>query len=476
MAPWEDVIPQRPTERSNDQGASKQVSSAQIGIVEGTHTVETLFPEKIGRTSPVEPEVVGLPKPSAELQSKDAEKELAAAETRDKVEAASEPSSLVSGKSPEIPVEAQLINPTIVIAPDTAVTGTPAKANLQSREKLARGLPRGTTKKTRTAGPGMVQHLPIDEASGPIRESFSSLSGLLSRIVRLAFEDCIRRGEKVTGPLSSEFVARGVESTVASVKKSIQRLDQRRILIRTEYKDGRGGWSRYQLHSQIYQELLMTQVQSGQAKVETKLRQLPASGNESNSELPFSAPSGSWTDEWDQVDVSSLASLGFTKTHIRQIASDRKLSPKEVQDSILFYSFDLKVNGKSEQIKGSPINFLMGILRRGAPYTPPENYESPEAAARRTYLTYLQRENAMLQEQQAQLQLLEFEKWRSKTSKSDLLRLLPPHAQNPGRVMDTALKGYFDEHVWPTVSGFGNAAELGDREKIRTQIDQSLSL
>jgi hypothetical protein len=41
-----------------------------------------------------------------------------------------------------------------------------------------------------------------------------------------------------------------------SVKKTIQRLERKQLLIRAEFKSGRSGWTKYRLSESIHQEIL----------------------------------------------------------------------------------------------------------------------------------------------------------------------------------------------------------------------------
>ena len=87
------------------------------------------------------------------------------------------------------------------------------------------------------------------------------------------------------------------------------------------------------------------------------------------------------SEDWLNIDIEPLKDIGFTKTHLEQIASQKLLLPEIVQNSIYAFSFDLVENNKAKELKGQPINFFMGILRKGNPYASPANYESPKDKA-----------------------------------------------------------------------------------------------
>ena len=94
---------------------------------------------------------------------------------------------------------------------------------------------------------------------------------------------------------------------------------------------------------------------------------------------------GNLEGEWLEIDIEPLKKVGFTRTHLFQIASQKKLTPQMAQDSIYTFAFDLENNKKHENIKKDPVNYFMEILRSGQPYAPPSNYEAPQDKARRQY-------------------------------------------------------------------------------------------
>lgn len=176
--------------------------------------------------------------------------------------------------------------------------------------------------------------------------------------------------------------------------------------------------------------------------------------------------------EWLPVDFSPLANIGFTQTHLIQIVRQGKLTPQEVQDSIEFFAFDLNRNGLKPN--GPAINFFMGILRKGIPYTPPENYESSVDEARRKTIEFKARKERERQEQIKQLVELEFTEWRQLLTAEQIAAMVPEYAKRPGQMQDSFLKTHFENEIWPeksaTVPGM-----ITERDAIKREIDKSLS-
>jgi hypothetical protein len=173
--------------------------------------------------------------------------------------------------------------------------------------------------------------------------------------------------------------------------------------------------------------------------------------------------------EWCLIVCFALTEIGFTKNHLSQIAQLGKLTPTEVQDSIDAFAFDLKKNQKANGLKTSPLNFFMGILRKGTPYTPPENYESPEDEARRKYLESKRAQLSRRHAIEKEIVELNFQEWKSTLSGTQR-KELAPHAKIDGSEMqNSTLLDYFLKHVY-------SQQKTASVEVIRRQIDQSLGI
>jgi hypothetical protein len=153
---------------------------------------------------------------------------------------------------------------------------------------------------------------------------------------------------------------------------------------------------------------------------------------------------------WIEVDLNPLLHIGFSQNHIRQIAMQGALTPEQVQDSIRYFAFDLSENGKAKRIKGPELNFFMGILRRGSPYTPPDNYVSEKENALKAILERKKAESERVRQLKEEILDFDFEAWASKLSASEKLQKVPESnfakiGSAPYRAM---LKQYFSENEW----------------------------
>jgi predicted transcriptional regulator len=343
--------------------------------------------------------------------------------------------------------------------------------------------------------PQVEPKLSQSEAKVEPNPSISTLVGLQRDILLNIYNSCREEGSKCSAPISIENLANVSNTTASAARKAIQRIEQKGYITRAQYKDGRGGWTRYKVLDSVYNALLLDETR---AKVEPKLSQTRAkvepelepklrpSVSSSSSFIDLEKFKTTTTSEsetfdnsvnqldpvWSAIDTSPLFEIGFTKAHLIQLARHGKISAEEVQDSIHFFAFDLVRNGKARELKGPPLNFFMGILRKGLPYAPPENFESPEAEARRKYLEGKRRiEEQRLAEEQ-ELKALAFATWRRSLTDVQARDLIPESLRNVPQAFQASLRVYFDEHVYQTLE----AIQANETEALRmTQVSAAIT-
>jgi predicted transcriptional regulator len=355
--------------------------------------------------------------------------------------------------------------------------------------KLSTNLSQTTPKAEKKVEPQLRPQVePIlsqSEAKVEPNQPLLALVGLQRSILSYIYASCRAEGSKTSAPISIENLANASGTTVSAARKAAQRLEGKGFVARGHYKDGRGGWTQYAIPDAVYNALLLEETRAkvepnlGQtrAKVEPKLEpQLRPSPPSSSSFLDSGNLKTTTSDlelfenseirlapEWTTVDLSPLGEIGFTQTHLIQLARHGKLSASEVASSIEFFSFDLRRNGKAKALNGSPLNFFMGILRKGIPYTPPENYESSADEARRRTREILERKEQERQAEEQRIRDLEFAEWSRGLTADELGKILPEYARRPGPVQASALKTHFESQVWPGISAkiFSGADEQG---------------
>ncbi len=265
--------------------------------------------------------------------------------------------------------------------------------------------------------------------------TIETLVGHEKKLLLFINEECRLIGDLITSPITNELIRNSLNCSMNTAKMIIHRLVKKGFIKRHESKKGRGGWTKFGLSKDLYQKLnQITNRQQMDNKWGTQgltqgLTSLSSSSSDLNIYKTTTGEDGvqnqstngffKLSPEWQEVDIEALSSIGFSKHHLIQIARQELLTTDLVQDSINAFAFDLKTNGKEKGIN-SPINFFMGILRKGMPYTPPDNYVSPREAAIRKILEIRKKE----EESAKELKELEFRKWLRETPVEEKKKLV----------------------------------------------------
>ena len=281
-------------------------------------------------------------------------------------------------------------------------------------------------------------------------ESFFSLPTLQKEITIFIHNLCKISRDKKTKPVVIEQIAASCQSTIAAVKKAIQRLEKKKVINRLNFKNGRGGWSIYELANMTFQELLF--LETG-AKLEPNWSQTGAKlGTEVEPQVEPTPPSsssyyiynnkynninqvttkentesieadGDFPIEWKKINYGPLRHIGFSETQLLQLYSKKLNIPEVVQESIYHFAFGLENVEKTKGYK-DPLNVLMGVLRQGHAWIE-TNYESVTDRALRQILEEKQRANEKRVNLHKEIFELEFKNWFTSVSEKKLKELLP---------------------------------------------------
>jgi hypothetical protein len=313
---------------------------------------------------------------------------------------------------------------------------------------------------------------------------FSTLVGGQRRVTLYFYNETVRVRDRITDAMTSGHLAEVCQTTVPNIQNTIKELIKKGIVIRVEFKNGRGGWTRYELSDDIFQQihtmesngklrdiLEKTQRQPGD-KPGDKPRDAPPSSSISSSlnELNTNTRSDTETPtrqskelptEWLQVVWSEeTKKIGFGLNELKQWWQRNYCSPQEAQESIRHFEFQRKNSSPDHPINKNPLNYLMGTMHRSKYFLAPQGYVSPEDE-------FLQKK---LQQQQAALnqkrQLedhhfnIVFEEYFD-TLSAKQIRLLSPQISTP-EGSKAIIHSKFREKYWH---------EIRDSFKNRTNLD-----
>ena len=289
--------------------------------------------------------------------------------------------------------------------------------------------------------------------------SFFELSGHQRNLIEIIYKSCRRLGSKTSPPLSIEYLSKNAQTARGTVKNAILRLQKKGLLLKANFKNGRGGWTQYQLSEKVYQELLQQESdskvvanygQSSSKVVAQPVAQLVASPHSSSKNLNLKN-----TTTMKNVDnfklnhnisiPSELNEIGFQESHLDQILRQTTLDEEHIQESLNHYALDLR-NGSVRAGYGK-LNLIVGVLKKSNAYVS-ESYISEE----QNVLKELAIRSEMLQElksKQNEIELLKkYKAWKKNLTQEKINELVPPNniIEEAGTLQDIQLQSYFEKN------------------------------
>ena len=379
----------------------------------------------------------------------------------------------------------------------------PVKTEAQPGQNPVKETPQKTHEnrnpvKTRSSTRSRFKTNPVKTEAQPGHKikDYKTLVGNDRNVMLALFLDARQHGSLETSMFSRAALAARLGLSYEATRSSIKRLVHFGVLEKVESsKGGPGSWVLVRFTQRVFQGINLTEAQPGQnpvtnpVKTEAQPGHQPGHATPSSSSLIdldqnlktttsepelFEDGRVNLSPEWSAVDFSPLADIGFTQTHLIQLAKQVKLSTAEVQASIEFFAFDLKRNGKGKSLHGSPLNFFMGILRKGIPYAPPENFETEADEARRRTREILERKERERHAEDQKLRDLEFAEWRRGLSEPQAVALVPDAVKDIPRAREASLRSHFDEAIYPGLEAARSGDQDAERAQIRAAIAQSL--
>ncbi|MGK5083520.1 hypothetical protein WDW37_09465 [Bdellovibrionota bacterium FG-1] len=327
-------------------------------------------------------------------------------------------------------------------------------------------------------------------------KDYKTLVGNDRSVMLTLFLDARQHGSIETSMFSRAALAARLGLSYEAIRSSIKRLVRFGILEKVESsKGGPGAWVLVRFSHRVFQEINLTEAQPGQIQVTNPVKTEAQPGHQPGHAVPSSSSfletenlKTTTTSEpelfddgrvqlspdWSAVDATPLAEIGFTQTHLMQLAKHGKLSAAEVGSSIDFFAFDLRRNAKAKAINGSALNFFMGIVRKGIPYAPPENFETAADEARRRTREILERKERERLADEQRLKDLEYAEWRRGITEAQATALVPDPVKDIPRAREASLQNHFDEKVWPEIEVALIGVSESERHQIRAAIAQSL--
>jgi hypothetical protein len=213
-------------------------------------------------------------------------------------------------------------------------------------------------------------------------------------------------------------LAISIETTISAGRKAIQRLEDKGFIVRGSFKDGRGGWTKYELKEEVYKTLLLDNrmaklepnISQSRAKVDTQLEPQPEPSSPcSSSNLNINNTTTTEPDLWLSVPKNLEGRVSIRQ--LRDFVKQNLISAEDLQSSLDGFAYDLE-KGSIRAKNGNPVAILIGAVKSGGyisqSYLSELKSSLADAAKAREEMQQIQAANSTQQLQE------EFESFRAK--------------------------------------------------------------
>jgi hypothetical protein len=195
-------------------------------------------------------------------------------------------------------------------------------------------------------------------------ENVVSISGAQRVVLEFLFEQCIWNNSLATPPITKQQLLTATQLVEDTALSSIRRLRLKQIIDRVAYKDGKAGWSQYQLSEKIYRELLyLKQNEPKSLQTQFKVSPIVSATVSANPSSKIDSNINNNTnlhtnDGLDEIDFSSLEAFSITKS----VIFDFRKNKWEISRSMLESHIERFAKWASESKNTNSIRNLRGLF------------------------------------------------------------------------------------------------------------------
>lgn len=220
--------------------------------------------------------------------------------------------------------------------------------------------------------PKLSQNLSQSSAKVEPKTDFEELVGLQKNLLIHLFEMCVRTGSRITPQVAISNLAISLETTVSAGRKAIQRLEEKGFIVRSSYKDGRGGWTKYEVKEEVYKTLLLSgrneklepNISQSRAKVGTQLEPQPEPTVPCSSSSLKELNNTTTTEEPLWLNIPENLKGQVPVNQIRAMVKAGTIDSEAVEDSLWGFAHDLE-KGLVKSKTGNTTAILIGALKKG---------------------------------------------------------------------------------------------------------------
>ncbi len=290
---------------------------------------------------------------------------------------------------------------------------------------------------------------------------FESLVGHERNLLLLIFRECLRIASLVSPELTLAYISEVLKCTPGTAKSAVGRLVEKGFVSRASSKTGRGGWIKFGISKELYQDLRIRETDSKQVairqqtdskQVAQQVAQRIAEPSSSSRDLLLNKESTTTQlgAELSTLDLSRVQPFGITLSVItRCVELYPLLRPEQLEVLVFrFAEFTKDPKNKVQNARG----FFISLAEQASKgQVPLDHIETPDERLMRLFIEQQKEAKARRIDVERAAQDVACETWLETLTLEMKLTLIPETSiLKAGSAPHTAmLKNHFVENVWP---------------------------
>lgn len=282
------------------------------------------------------------------------------------------------------------------------------------------------------------------------------LAGIQRKILEFLVYVCSVKGSLETGQIDTISIAEYAETSIGSIKTSLNRLINKGFVKRLPGKTARGGYLNLVITEDVKE--VFTDFSLDPRKASNSVDFVQFIRKQLGNKEPLYSSSNITTtktdinknllpDDWEQINYTCLEHIGFTQLQLKQLVN--LTTPEAVQESIYHFAYGLEHNPKFKKYT-EPLNVFMGVVRKGQMWIE-QNYVSPQEMAQKQLLEKKKAERERLKILADEAFELAREEWLDGLDETEKENIAPAERKRGEAPQSVKLSLHFKESVWPVV-------------------------
>ena len=194
---------------------------------------------------------------------------------------------------------------------------------------------------------------------------FEALVGNEKSLLLLIFKECLRIGSLISPEITLSHIHDSLEISPGVAKMVIHRLVKKGVIRREFSKTGRGGWIKFSIEKELYQDLRIRESDNKEITngYQSDNKRVTKQVTEQITTPPYSS-SNNLNINTNTIELpENLRRFGISVVNLNNLVSSGKATQEVIERSLAALSFDVE-NGKA----GNLANILFGVLGTGREY------------------------------------------------------------------------------------------------------------